>query len=276
MHSLRWLLIASILALPLLGACDDGTETAPVAAPPSAAGTPPATATTSQPAATPPAPAGTPTAVKPANEGPRVLWMVRDRAGPGVIVVRFATDVETTAVLSMAVKAGDTPAVEPQEDRTFAKSHTISIPLGEKPAFASVEVTDRQGRTGTGALEHGALVANDYWSGGSSAPNLKINQGTVLAIWTNRRGELAGKGTVQLFAKKPGCTTAEVCLGEPAGVFAADAPQGGASFETHTIPFRLDSGSDWQVILTAPVFVGAGGKPAARFYQVDVRASELK
>ena len=267
MRAATGLLVLGLVGAVLLAAC--GGDSAPASSPTTAQKNAVASPTATGPAAVT-------TAVKAANEGPRVLWMLREHAGPGLITVRFVTDVETTAVLSMAPRAGDFSTVEPQEDRAFATVHTISIPLGERPAFASVEVTDRKGRKGTGALEYRTVVSEQYWSGGSTAPKVQINQGTVLAIWTNRRGELSGKGTVQLFAKKPGCTTADACQAEPAGIFAADAPQGGATFETHTIPFKLDSLRDWRVLITAPVIVNTGGALIARFYQVDVAASELK
>jgi hypothetical protein len=274
-----------ILALLLLAACDstdDGdtpsighllsttltptTTTEAIAATSTGTGTPAgATATGTQPPTTP--------------EKPRVLWMLRDHGGANLAVVRFAANVEVTAVLNLASTPGQPTGIDPQTDAAFATQHTMSIPLSlapaaPVPAFHTHEVTDHQGAKATATLEYGdAIVGTQYWGRTEgtrpafawSAP-FKGN-----ATWSNILGAppAPGPGTVQLFAKRAGCTTAEQCAPTLLTTFTQDTRTPFEGGERHGIPVDLPPtpDQDFQLLYTTTI---DAAQTTTFFYQRDI------
>lgn len=214
------------------------------------------------------------------EERPRVLWMLRDHGGANLAVVRFATNVETTATLSLIGSPGQPAGIEPRTESTFATRHTISIPLGPAPgapiaAFLSVEVTDRRGAKATAHLEYGDSIAGtDYWAriDGERPAFVWTAPFKGNATWTDIVGSAAPPVSVQLFAKPAGCTAAEQCLATPVATFSADSPTLIEGGQRHSVPVELPPtpDQDFQLLYTATV---DGGQAHTLFYQRDIPSS---
>jgi len=139
--------------------------------------------------------------------------MARDHGGANLAVVRFATNVETTAVLSVFGSPGQPTGVEPQADANLAKEHIISTPLGfGTPVAISITVTDKGGRKAGAVLEYGdTIVGNQYWGRTPGfTPKFTLTapfRGTATwdAISSSTPLPL---GSVQVYGKPVGCTAA--------------------------------------------------------------------
>lgn len=291
-HRLRALATALILTVAALtlNACDedgpsighllDSTLTPSPTATIEASATPTTPPATTAPGATPTSPPATPTpapAQNPTTEKPRVLWMLRSSGGTNLAVVRFATNVDTTAVLSLSATPGTPTGVDPQTDANFAREHTISIPLGQAnvPTSISLDVTDRQGGKATANLEAGAtIVGTQYWARTDAfKPAFAWTapfKGT--ATWNNILGSPPGPpaGSIQVFAKKAGCTTAEACQATFVGAATNDTRNTFEGGEKHTIPVELPSSPDQDFQLLYSVIIDNGGQVISLFYQRDV------
>jgi hypothetical protein len=242
-------------------------------------GTPTSGTSTSLPAGSTPTPFVAPGATStptPAVGKPRVLWMLRSSGGTNLAVVRFATNVETTAVLSLSASPGTQTFVDPQPAPTFAKEHTISIPLGQGvPVFLSLEVTDHEDRKAVASLETGAtIVGTQYWGRAEGFRPVFTWTGPFkgTATWSNILGAPPAPpdGTVQIFGKKAGCTTAEQCQAAPISVATNDTRTTFEGGEKHTIPLSLPSTPDQDFQLLYTVIIDNGGQVISLFYQRDV------
>ncbi len=197
------------------------------------------------------------------GEQPRVLWMLRDHGGTDLAVVRFATNVEAIATLSLVGSPGEPAGVGPRTDTTFATQHTMSIPLAPasgvpQPTFLSLEVTDRQGATASATLEYGDTIAGlQYWAriDGERPAFVWTAPFKGNATWTSIVGGAAPPVSVQLFAKPAGCAPAEQCLATPVATFAADSPTLIERAQRHSIPVELPPtpAQDFQLLYTAVV-----------------------
>lgn len=273
-------LVLCLAVAPLFVACGDDNSKTPtaVASASSAASLAP---TEVKPTATPALIPNTisPTAV--ANELPRLLWILRDHAGTGIDTVRFETNVETTAVVSIFGRIGDpAPLPSPTADSTFSKAHAVGQPLGTTPGLIHVEVTDRQGKKGSGDLEMGAVLGRQFFGAAPDvAPKLTFGGNrTATVTWVNLKGGNFQQ-SVQAFAKKGGCSTAQACQATFEKNFTQDTTGGDATIESHkvAIQFGPDKTQDYQVLITASLApTGGATQSAALFYQFNVLASDIK
>jgi hypothetical protein len=212
---------------------------------------------------------------------PHVLWMLRDHGGTNLAVVRFAASVEVSAVLTVLGGSGQPVGVEPQTTTTYAREHTISTPLSpmpgsaSPPTFLSLEVTDRHGAKASAALEYGnAIAGTQYWARTDdqrpaftwTAP-FRGN-----ATWTNIAGPTSPPVSVQVFAKRAGCTTAEQCAPAPVAAFSTDTRTPLEGAERHSIPVDLPATPEQDFQLLYTVFID-GDQPASLFYQRDIPRS---
>lgn len=217
----------------------------------------------------------------PPGEKPQILWMLRDHGGTNVAVVRFATNVEVTAVLSVLAAPGQPPVAEPQTATAFAREHTLSTPLAampgstSQPTFLALEVTDRHGAKATASLEYGdTITGTQYWSGAEgerpaftwTAP-FKGN-----ATWTAITEAPSPPVSVQAFARPAGCTTAEQCAPTPIAGFSADTRTPIEGAERHSIPVELPPTPEQDFHLLYTAFID-GDQPTWHFYQRDIPRS---
>ncbi|MGE0135942.1 MAG: hypothetical protein AB7L91_11385 [Dehalococcoidia bacterium] len=281
------------LVVVLVSACgggdDDPTPTAtstPLVAT-TATLTPTATRTaTATPTPTPsPTPTPTPSATPagptptPPAERARVLWMLRDHGGTNVAVVRFATNVDTVATLTVFGSPGEPTGVEPQTDSTFAKEHTIATPLAlGTPVAISVTVTDRNGYKAGAVLEYGNVIVGLQYFGRAPGFTPEFTwtapyEGTATwdAISTSTPLPL---GRVQVFGKRAGCTTAEQCQATLQATATEDTRTLHEGYESHSVPVTLPTtpAQDFQLLYT--VIIDNGLQPVSIFYQRDLLAAE--
>ncbi|MBX7112064.1 MAG: hypothetical protein K1X87_09515 [Dehalococcoidia bacterium] len=277
-------LAAAVLALACGGGGDDNATPTATATPlvATATATPTATRTaTPTPSATPTA---TPTATAsptstPAPEKPRVLWMLRDHGGTNLAVVRFATNVETTAVLGVFGSPGEPTGIDPQPDGTLAKEHAISIPLGLNgtPLGISLTVTDKNGQKAGAILEYGNTIVGLQYFGRTptSMPKFTFTapyRGT--ATWDALSGTTAlPLGSIQVFGKQPACTTAQQCQATLKATATEDTRTLHEGYESHSIPVTLPDtpAQDFQLLYT--VIIDNGQQPVSIFYQLDIPAT---
>lgn len=204
--------------------------------------------------------------------------MVMDHAGTGVVAVRLATDVETTAVVSVHGRVGEPrDPIEPVSDTKPATSHTLSTPTGMTDFVVQVIVTDAKGKSGIGELESGAIIGMQYWARFDTAPKITYN-GKLAATgtWSNLRGDPGSPptGRVIMLTKKAGCTTADLCQGEVVKTVTQDTTGGDATSTSHSIPFAFpDRTHDFQVLFAAEPVTGSN---VTLFYQFDVLAKDVK
>lgn len=281
-------LFALIAALALLacggGNDDEDTPTAtstPLAATASPTATVTRTATATPTSTATPSPTPTATAAStptPPPEKPRVLWMLRDHGGTNLAVVRFGTNVETTAVLSVFGSPGQPTGVDPQPDATLAKEHTISIPLGlgGTPLGISLTVTDKNGAKAGAILEYGSVIVGTQYFGRTPASMPKFTfsapyRGTATwdAIGSSTPLPL---GSVQIFGKQPACTTAQQCQATLKATATEDTRTLHEGYESHSIPVTLPDtpAQDFQLLYT--VIIDNGQQPVSIFYQLDIPA----
>lgn len=261
------------------GSATGATNPLPTVVPATATSTTAATATTPATASTTPPP--TPRPTKPAGEGPRVLWMLSDHGGAGALIFRFETDVPTTATLrAVGSVGGPPPLIEPQSDTKLTTVHTISAPAGSTPVYWAVDVVDAAGRTGTGLLERGEVIGNQYWGRKEHAPKVTMGGNRKATVtWTNLHGGgTPPPGTVQLFAKRATCTTADACVPQHVQTFGGDIPGTDPVATNHriAIAFPADTTSNYQVLLTGGVVPVNNGTVLAHFYQVDLRNTDVR
>lgn len=255
------------------------TVAAATATPPPPAATSPAATATATATSAPTATATVKPAVSPAGEKPQVLWMLRDHGGTNLAVVRLATNTETTAVLSVFGSPGQQTGVEPQTDANFAKEHTISIPLGMAgPVALRVTATDRSGQQANAILEYGSVIVGTQYFGRAPGftPKLTLSEpfrGIVSWEAISASTELP-LGTVQIFGKEPGCTTAQQCQATLKATATQDTRTLREGYETHAVPVVLpDSPArDFQLLITI-AFELEGQSRSTTFYQLDIPAT---
>lgn len=277
----------SLAAIACGGGSDDNDTPTATATPLVATGTASPNATVTRTAtATPtstatPSPTPTVTAAStptPPPEKPRVLWMLRDHGGTNLAVVRFGTNVETTAVLTVFGSPGQPTGVDPQPDATLAREHTISIPLGlgGTALGISLTVTDKNGAKAGAILEYGDTIVGTQYFGrtADSRPKFTFSApyrgaATWQAISSSTPLPL---GSVQIFGKQPACTTAQQCQSTLKATATEDTRTLIEGAESHSIPVTLPDtpAQDFQLLYT--VIIDNGQQPVSIFYQLDIPA----
>lgn len=140
-------------------------------------------------------------------------------------------------------------------------------------------MVDAKGRKGLATLEQGEVFGSQYWGRFEFSPKLTMDGGRkATAMWTNLRGEdTPTPGTVQLFAKKGGCTTAEACQASFVQSFGGDTPGTDLVATSHKVAIAFPAGTqDFQVLLTGAIFFRPDGLVDAHFYQVDAAAADVR
>ena len=257
-----------VLAAATLAGCGGGSDE-----PPEASLTPGITATQGPGATSTPAP------TQAAPAAPLVEWLTLNHAGAGAVTLVFRTNVPTTA--SARGLPGGSPEnanpMPPERDEKLSTDHTISLGTGGVDLVWEVTVTDEKGRAATASIESGEIVQRQYWArAGDGMPKVTMEGNRkASATWWNLYGQGDTRpGHVILMAKRAGCTTADGCLGTPAGTFDGDSPTVSADrlAEQHAIRFEFpDTTRDYQVLL-----VGVPAEGVRAFYQVDVLATAIR
>jgi hypothetical protein len=185
--------------------------------------------------------------------------MLQFHSGAGVVTIRLATDVDTTAVLRAAQVPGQSQGIPEQKSEKLAKEHGISIAAGARAAY-EVEVTDAQGRKGVGVLEINEVTGTQYWGRLEFAPKVTVTGGDAVATWRNLKTTNAeAKGKVWVFARPAGCTTAQACEAKLLASYANDTVGGDASGETHSVPIKVPT----ETTVSALVIFAGGPFPTA-------------
>ncbi|MGE0600423.1 MAG: hypothetical protein AB7J35_14830 [Dehalococcoidia bacterium] len=281
MHAkLRIVLSAVALSTAAFGiACDSNGDSPPAVPPTEVVVIPTSTPVAEPTVAVPPTetpevepPAATPVAI----ELPTVLWMSSSHAGPGVVTIRFETNVPTKAtVMAMTNQVG--PASFYSEDLDqFETAHFTSVPASAFGRYKA-RVEDNLGNIAWAELRYKSDPAGIDWATGGAAPMLVAPNAKELdvtyAFPAGHPTKLGLEGSVHVFTTDPSCTTAMACVGEPVGPVLDSPAAGNAELETHKVIASIPgSGFDYQVIAGQPLNEAAS---TMVFIQLEIRGSEL-
>jgi len=236
--------------------------------------------TQTPPAAKPPVePSGTPAPDQPAvspAESSRVLWMRTSHAGPGVVTLRFETNVPTTAtVMAMTHQVGPAHFFSEQLDIP-GTHHATSLPASPFGRY-QVRVEDEAGNVARAELRFKSDPQGIDWATGGAAPALKAPSAKQLdvtyAFPAGHPSKLGLDGNVYVFMTDESCTTADACEGELVGA-ALDAPAAGdAQLETHKAIAVIPGGAfDYQVVVGQPLNTAAS---MMIFLELEIRGDDL-
>lgn len=282
MRNNRWILPAAFAASAiLLAACGSaGASQADVTGDPGS--TPPsqpsATQVVQTPVATiePTATAAQPTQPPAALEPPQVLWLRSSHAGPGVVTLRFETNVPATATVKVMTNQVGPAAFYSEDLQELATSHVTSVPANAFGRY-QVRVQDAFGNVAWAEMRYLKDAQGVDWATGANAPVLKALSAKKLevdyAFPAGHPTKLGFDGTVHVFSTAATCTTADSCPGEPVGdPIEADAT-GNAQLESHAATLAIPgSAFDYQVILGQPLNEGSS---TMVFMQLEIRGDQL-
>lgn len=206
----------------------------------------------------------------------RCSGCARSHAGPGVVTIRFETNVPTTAeVRVMTNQAG--PAFFFSEALANATTlHTTSIPANAFGRY-TVRVEDAHGNVAWATLRYKSDAQGVDWATGNFAPSLSPLSAKKLAVeWAfplGHPGKLGFEGSVRVFSTDATCTTADACVGDLVGEPIATAPEGDAQLESHEAQVAIPGSKyDYQVIIGQPLNVASS---TMIFLQLDIRGDQL-
>lgn len=222
----------------------------------------------------PPTPA--PTNTPAPQESPRVLWMRSSHAGPGVVTIRFETNVPTTAkVMAMTNQVG--PAAFFTEDlNALATVHTTSVPASAFGRYKA-RIEDDQGNVAWAEMRYKTDPQGLDWGTGAAAPTLKAPTAKQLdvtyAFPAGHPTKLGFDGSIYVFMTDAGCTTADASVGDLVGS-ALNAPAtGNAQLEHHKVIASIPGAAfDYQVIVGQPLFEDGA---TMVFIQLEIRGNQL-
>lgn len=267
---------------PTPGGQQGGSVGTPLASPSPGATPPPS------PGGSPfPSPSPTASATKAVVGPPKVDWIVADHAGAGAVTLRIATDVLTSATLSvyrppMVTRGTPVPTPSPESSDKPAMLHTLSIGTFSFPAGFAIQVKGENGEVAYATLENGESISG-YWAGAGKEPTLSFAAGLkATASWTVRVTSdfKVEKVEVLLFSKKAGCTTADGCRGELIKTFSASAKPASNGTQTFAASITFpDNKHDYQVVLTSRGTATSGERKGAslvHFFEIEVTGAKLK
>ncbi len=223
------------------------------------------------------APAEPPPAVQEplAVELPQVLSMRSDHAGPGLIILRFSTNVPVTAdVQVMSNQSG--PAFSWSETLdSAATEHEISIPANFGRYVVRIE--DEFGNEAWGSLRYAADPQGIDFDNAPYAPALKAQTAKKLLVtWGFADGHPSSTGDpgrVVVFTKDAGCTTIDACVGEPTGPAVEGLVEHNPEADYHTVLATIPgSAFDYQVVIAQPLTDDASH---VAFMQLEIRGDQL-
>ncbi|MEO8539108.1 MAG: hypothetical protein ABI577_05150 [bacterium] len=272
----RTILTAGILggAALLLAACGSASATDVVTGEPA-----PPTATEAAQTVVADLPTVTPVAEpskvaeKPA-EAPRLLWIRTSHAGPGVVTIRFATNVPTTAEVRVSQGEVGPASIYSESLDDLATVHETSVPANAMGRYV-VHAKDNAGHDAWGTLRLTDQFGLD-WGLESGAPTLKAPDAKHLVVtWgfaSNHPSHMGLDGEVLVFATSAKCTTADSCVGD----LVAEAPgpaDDGVKFESHkSTAVITGSANDYQVIVAQPL---NGDSSSMIFREMTIRGDQL-
>jgi hypothetical protein len=200
-----------------------------------------------------------------------VLEVTRDHGGPGVTVIRFTTDVPTTARVTAAGGPGNASGIAESDD-TLAEHHTISLRAGPVSAY-NITVTSATGQQGSATIQTELLESDAYFETGTGAPKLSwLPERHGFVTWAfqwETRPQPQFPGSVRVYRKPVGCTTAQACVPEfvPAASAATDFGSSGSLARAGVV--FLDRSANFMVIIGALAAPGSEASVGV-FYQFDV------
>ncbi len=190
-------------------------------------------------------------------ESPRVLWLRSSHAGPGVVTIRFESNVPVTAkVMAMTNQVGPA-AFYTEELDAPATAHTTSVPASAFGRY-KVRVEDEQGNVAWAELRYKSDPQGVDWGTGAAAPTLKAPTAKQLdvtyAFPAGSATKLGFDGTVHVFMTDAACTTADACAGDLVGSPLEAPATGNAQLEQHkAIASIPGSAFDYQVVVGQPL-----------------------
>lgn len=266
--------------LPTAGGQQGGSVGTPLASP--------SPGTASSPGASPGgSPSVTASATKPSVGPPKIDWIVADHAGAGAVTLTIATDVLTSATLSvyrppMPSRGTPVPTPSPESSEKLSALHTLSIGTFSFPAGFAIQVKGENGGVAYATLENGESISG-YWAGAGKEPTLTFASGLkATANWTIRvtNDYKLEKMEVLLFSKKAGCTTADNCRGELIQTFATGSKPASDGRQTFAASITFpDNKHDYQVVLTSRGTATGGERKGAtlvQFFEIEVTGAKLK
>jgi hypothetical protein len=205
---------------------------------------------------------------------PRLEWIRTSHAGPGVVTIRFLTNVPTTA--DVRVSQGEVGPASIYEEHLgdLAKEHETSVPANAMGRYV-VHVKDKAGRDAWGTLRLTDQYGLD-WANQLGTPTLTVPDSKHLILnWgfpSNHPSHMGLDGELFVFATSAKCTTADSCAGSQ--VADIDAPSDdGVKFESHTATATIaGTANDYQMIIAQPL--NADGSSMI-FREIEVRGSQL-
>lgn len=254
---------------------------------PSPGGSPPSSPAPGE-TAPPASPSTAGSATKPPSVGPpKIDWIVADHAGTGLVSLRIATDIPSSATVSVYRPASigrgtSVPVPPPESSEKPGTLHTISMPTYSFPAGFNVQVQSEDGRQAYAAIENGESISG-YWAASGKEPTLSFSSGfKATANWTVRvSADLKlEKMEVLLFSKKAGCSVADQCLGELVKTFSAGSKPAVDGRQTFAASITFpDNKHDYQLVLASRGTVTGGDRKGAallQLFQIAVSGSQLK
>jgi len=208
-------------------------------------------------------------------ESPRVLWMRSEHAGPGVVVIRFATNVETTAEVRVNTEQAGPEHFFSEALETAATEHSVSVPANFGRYTVRVENAD--GEVAWGELRYKKDPEGVDWATGLYAPDLVALTSKQLRVtWSFISNHPSHNGlvdSVYVFATDAECTTADACVGEAVGApiepLVKDSPKVDSMTAEASI---MGADFDYKVIVAHPL---NDEMSTMIFMQLEIRGDQL-
>jgi hypothetical protein len=224
----------------------------------------------------PATPAAEPTQTPAPLESPRVLWLRTSHAGPGVVTLRFETNVATAATVKVMTNQVGPAAFYTEELEDLVTSHVTSVPANAFGRY-QVRVQDSLGNVAWAELRYLKDTQGIDWATGANAPVLKALSAKKLqvdyAFPAGHPTKLGFDGAIRVFSSAATCTTADSCPGDPVGDPVAADAAGDAQLESHAATLDIPgSAFNYQVIIGQPLNANSS---TMVFMQLEIRGDQL-